>query len=183
MRKKSSGFTLIELLVVIAILAILAAISISVFGSAQKNTRDGVRKYDLNIIQNYLEQYRSDQGFYPSNANTSNCIHPNADATTCGLINTAGLSLTNATGNPSSPTVSKTYATALPIDPKNLSSTCVDNQLCYQYSYVPSPVGCNNSNLFCTGYCLFGSVENTGNTSTSENCPESSMFNYSLAPQ
>ena len=47
----SSGFTLIELLVVIAIIAILVAIGITAFTSAQRQSRDARRMADMRAIQ------------------------------------------------------------------------------------------------------------------------------------
>lgn len=63
--KKVKGFTLIELLIAISIIALLAAISLSTFSNLQKNSRDAKRKSDLKVIQSALQQYHSDQGFYP----------------------------------------------------------------------------------------------------------------------
>jgi len=47
----SSGFTPIELLVVIAIIAILVAIGITAFTSAQRQSRDARRMADMRAIQ------------------------------------------------------------------------------------------------------------------------------------
>lgn len=53
--KSTKGFTLIELMVVVGIIAILSAIGLTTFNSAQANARDGRRRTDINAIANVLE--------------------------------------------------------------------------------------------------------------------------------
>lgn len=53
------GFTLIELLVTITIIAILAAISVSIYATAQANARDGRRRSELNSIAESIESARN----------------------------------------------------------------------------------------------------------------------------
>ncbi|MBI4037377.1 type II secretion system protein [Candidatus Daviesbacteria bacterium] len=55
---QSHGFTLVELLVVIAIIAVLASISLTVFGSAQKSSRDAKRRNEISSIAKSLEASR-----------------------------------------------------------------------------------------------------------------------------
>lgn len=67
LKKTQSGFTLIELLVVIAVIAVLAA---ATFGLINVNTqfaraRDAKRIQDLKIIQQALQAYYNDNGFFP----------------------------------------------------------------------------------------------------------------------
>lgn len=65
--KINRGFTLIELLVVMAIIGILAALALTSFNTAQKNSRDTRRKSDLQQYRNALEAYASNnKGVYPS---------------------------------------------------------------------------------------------------------------------
>ena len=61
------GFTLIELLVVVTIIALLTAIGMVTYASAQRRSRDGKRKADLETIRSALEMYRVDNvdGEYP----------------------------------------------------------------------------------------------------------------------
>jgi len=67
MYKKKTGFTLIELLVSISIVAILSALAIVSFGSAQKKARDAKRSQDMLMLQKAAEQYYSLSGSkYPT---------------------------------------------------------------------------------------------------------------------
>lgn len=69
--KNQKGFTLIELLIVVAIIGILATLLMSNFIGVRQRARDGQRKADISQIQAALEQYRADNGSYPSSL--SNC--------------------------------------------------------------------------------------------------------------
>ncbi len=64
---KNKGFTLVELLIVIVILGILAAIVISRFAGATKETKEANLKGNLNSIRSALETYKaySQSGIYP----------------------------------------------------------------------------------------------------------------------
>lgn len=65
MKETNKGFTLIELLITIAIIAVLSALGIVAYSTVLKQGRDSKRQSDLRAIQSALEQYYSDQGFYP----------------------------------------------------------------------------------------------------------------------
>ncbi|MBI2334715.1 type II secretion system protein [Candidatus Daviesbacteria bacterium] len=65
-RESKKGFTLVELLVVIAIIAVLSAVGLVAFSSAQKSGRIGKRIQDLKAIQTALEVYYSVNKAYPS---------------------------------------------------------------------------------------------------------------------
>ncbi len=60
------GFTLIELLTVIAIIGILASIVLVSVSGAEAKGRDAKRISDIRTIQLALEEYYSDNGFYPT---------------------------------------------------------------------------------------------------------------------
>jgi prepilin-type N-terminal cleavage/methylation domain-containing protein len=62
---QTKGFTLVELLVVITIISVLSAIGIVSFQMVLKNGRDARRQSDLGSIQSALEQYHTDQFYYP----------------------------------------------------------------------------------------------------------------------
>ena len=62
------GFTFIEMLVVVAIIGVLASIGVAVYSSANKKSRDGKRKADIEQIRSALEMYRAENGDYPTTA-------------------------------------------------------------------------------------------------------------------
>lgn len=65
-KRKSYGFTLIEVMVVVVILGILAAIIVpNVIGRAD-DAKIVKAKQDVMALENALEMYRLDNGFYPS---------------------------------------------------------------------------------------------------------------------
>lgn len=63
--QRRAGFTFIELLVTVTLIAVLSAIGIVSYSSAQRRSRDGKRKADLEIIRSALEMYRADEDGYP----------------------------------------------------------------------------------------------------------------------
>lgn len=64
---KQRAFTLIEVMVVVVILAILAAIIVPRILSRPDQARQVAAKQDIVAIENALELYKLDNGFYPSN--------------------------------------------------------------------------------------------------------------------
>lgn len=136
----AKGFTLLELLITVAIIAMLSAVAISSFTYLQKNSRDTRRMSDLKVIQSALEQYRADQGFYP---------------TTFAFVN----SLTNQVGRPPPlPSSVVTYLNKIPKDPISASRGGVG----YTYLYLafPNNLSCDNSsNSLCTRYCIYANLE------------------------
>jgi prepilin-type N-terminal cleavage/methylation domain-containing protein len=63
---KRTGFTLIELLVVISIIAVLAGITLGVTGNVQKKAAASRAQVEIAAIENALENYKIDNGDYPS---------------------------------------------------------------------------------------------------------------------
>lgn len=63
---KKNGFTLLELLIVIAIIGVLSTLLMVNFIGIRQRARDGVRKSDISQIRSALEEYRADQGNYPT---------------------------------------------------------------------------------------------------------------------
>lgn len=64
--RKQQGFTLIEIMVVVVILGILAAIVVQKIGGRPEQARVVRAKQDISSIQNAMELYKLDNGFYPS---------------------------------------------------------------------------------------------------------------------
>lgn len=64
---KNRGFTLIEVMVVVVILAILAAIVVPKIMSRPEQARLVKAKQDIMSIENAMNLYKLDNGFYPSN--------------------------------------------------------------------------------------------------------------------
>ncbi len=62
------GFTLIELLVVGTIIAVMAAAGVISYTSANRRSRDTRRISDLEQFRNAFEQFRADNGYYPSSS-------------------------------------------------------------------------------------------------------------------
>lgn len=64
--KSMSGFTLIEIMVVVVILGILAAIIVPKIMSRPDQAREVKVQQDVMSIQNSLDLYKLDNGFYPT---------------------------------------------------------------------------------------------------------------------
>jgi general secretion pathway protein G len=67
-RQKISGFTLIEVLVVVVILAILAALVVPKIMNLPDHAKVVRAQQDVLSIQNAMDMYKLDNGFYPSTA-------------------------------------------------------------------------------------------------------------------
>lgn len=65
--RRQSGFTLIEILVVVVILGIMAALVVPKIMSRPDQARVVKAKQDLLALENALDLYKLDNGFYPSN--------------------------------------------------------------------------------------------------------------------
>ncbi|KKR81248.1 MAG: Fimbrial protein pilin [Candidatus Daviesbacteria bacterium GW2011_GWA1_41_61] len=95
-QKATQGFTLIELLVVVSIIAILAVVSLSLFGNAQKVARDGVRRAEINAIAKSFESsrdipnatYQYNTTYYNNDFGNSNPADPLGTRNYCIGINT-----------------------------------------------------------------------------------------------
>lgn len=68
------GFTLIELLVVATIIATLIGAGSVSYIKATQLSRDSKRKTDLEQIRQALETYRSENGVYPTTAQTTSVL-------------------------------------------------------------------------------------------------------------
>lgn len=63
---KQQGFSLIEIMVVVVIMGILAALIVPNIMNRPDQARSVKAKQDILAIENALELYRLDNGFYPS---------------------------------------------------------------------------------------------------------------------
>lgn len=66
MQNKQSGFSLIEIMVVVVILGILAALVVPKIVERPDDARIISAKQDVLSIQNAMELYKLDNGFYPT---------------------------------------------------------------------------------------------------------------------
>ncbi len=145
------GFTLVELMISIAIVAVMFGVIInSVFG-VRRNGRDAQRQADLRTIQSALQNFYTDQNYFPNNAGS----------TTSTDISTLS-SITNCTGAPTSPacTISTTYLSPLPADP--LSSVSYKYKPKLDASSGSAGTTCNTSSNTnsCHYYILCAVLEN-----------------------
>ena len=65
-KNKQAGFTLIEIMVVIVIIGLLASIIVPNIISRTDDAKLAKVKQDVLALENALEMYRLDNGFYPS---------------------------------------------------------------------------------------------------------------------
>ncbi len=152
LHKTPLGFTLVELLVAIVVVAIIGGVIIVSAAAAQKQARDGQRKSDLRKIQTALQQYYTDQGYFPltSNFNLS---------TATSLKNPAG---------------TVTYLQNVPKEPQSAGS-----DYCYR-GQVDDTTVCTDNNdpaKKCNSYFICATLENPA-TPTSCGCGG----NYYLRP-
>ena len=64
-RKHQAAFTLVELLAVIAIIAVLAALTVGAAKYAATKSASSRAKAEIVVMENALEQYKQDKGYYP----------------------------------------------------------------------------------------------------------------------
>lgn len=154
MHKNQSGFTLTEILVAITIVTITFVAVISAVSAIKQRSRDAQRRADLLNLKSALQQYYSDQNFFPSS--TLN--------TPLNLVTTT--SLTEAVGNPNSIASPKKYLQPMMIDPVSGTST----PYCYKAygdSALNTPSCSNASGSECQYYLVCGHLEGAVSTSDS----------------
>lgn len=105
------GFTLIEILIVVAIIAILASVVLVGLGPTQQAGRDARRISDLSEVQNGLELYYNECGYYPGSAEASTPCGSFAQistwaALTASLEGTTAIDISNV---PNDPTAGHNY--------------------------------------------------------------------------
>lgn len=112
------GFTLIELLVVVAIIGILSSVVISSINQARSKARDTKRISDVRQIQNALEMYFADNGYYPEYTGLNNRC--NTNLTTASPAGKNSLAVLKSSG----------YIKEIPVDPLNSAGSTYH---CYEY--------------------------------------------------
>jgi prepilin-type N-terminal cleavage/methylation domain-containing protein len=142
LKKRQSGFTIVELLIVIIVIALLGAIVVNTHSSIEIKTRNSDRVTKIDQIQQQLEAFYSQNGYYPSNHD----------------INEASWRAKNM----------KTLDTSDMVDPSAPSSA--SPQLAKSpapkvFSYAPSDSGvsCEQADTTCNQYTLTATYEGTVN--------------------
>jgi type II secretory pathway pseudopilin PulG len=73
---RSPGFTVIELMIVIAIIIVLAGLILSTVGYVQKKAARSRAETEIAAMSAALENYKSDNGIYPTNSTTTEQVDP-----------------------------------------------------------------------------------------------------------
>jgi type II secretory pathway pseudopilin PulG len=65
-RRNSKGFTIVELGVIIAVILILSALVFKTYAGIQERSRNTTRQNDLKSLQEKIETFYSNNGYFPS---------------------------------------------------------------------------------------------------------------------
>lgn len=143
--KTTKGFTLVELLVAVGIIGVLASVSLVSVNSIRGKARDSKRIADIKEVQNALEAYYSNNGYYPAAniASDPGVGSANFDAM-CN--NAAGFVKDTLAANCTTPI----YMARVNENPKPARTG---------YKYTPT-AGCNNVATLCDNYALYFELEN-----------------------
>jgi type II secretion system protein G len=155
------GFTLIELLVVISILGILIALSAFGLQGAQKSSRDGRRKADLEQVRSGIEMYKADCDTYPPSPLPSTSLKGSGTPASCSTTN---VYINAVPKDPQDPTRKYYYTRGCSDNSRYLICTALENQ---GGGAVGITVTCpNNTTFSCntSGYCGTGVACNYGVT-------------------
>src|SRR5215475_11267947 len=71
-RRRYNGFTLIELVLVVGIIIVLAGLVLSTVGYARKKGALARAETEIAAMSAAIENYKADNGVYPSNPDTNN---------------------------------------------------------------------------------------------------------------
>lgn len=145
LNKRNKGFTIVELLIVIVVIGILAGLVITTYNGIQQKARNTERTTDLKTFQSQLEAYNANNGRYP---------------TTTDLGTTSSTNLTFVSGNlkgMDKETLRDPKGTAADYSLLNTGTGTAN-----KYTYVPAPVGCDNSATDCASYKLYATPEGGG---------------------
>lgn len=133
---RERAFTVVELLVVIAIIIILAGLILSTVGYVQKKGARSRAEAEIAAMSAALENYKADNGIYPSNTDT-NSLDARTDGTTGSSYQTASLFLYNSLFSAVNGSRTSTGKSYLSFKPNMLSPT--DQTASVQY--VRDPFG------------------------------------------
>lgn len=160
-KKNKKGFTLVELLVVIAIIGILASIGIVAISGARIKARDAKRVSDLTQIASALELYYADQAAYPLGGIALDplTLGIDVDEEQCNANACDTISLINGISDVAAGTV---YMGLIPKDPSTKAGSpdcAVGAKAICNYAYTAIPIGCDNTEINCTGYKIWAYIE------------------------
>jgi general secretion pathway protein G len=133
-RRYNSAFTIIELLVVISIIIILAGLILSTVGYVQKKGARSRAEAEIAAISAALENYKADNGTYPSSSDT-NALDARTDGSTGTAYQKASLLLYNELFGSSGGSRTATKKSYFVFKPNMLSPT--DQTLNVQYIRDP----------------------------------------------
>lgn len=142
---RSSGFTLIELLVVISIISFLSSIVLASLNTARTKARGVAKLQEFKQVQLALEQYKSDNGYYPQENNSTYF----SAWTSSGVPPT--ISPYTGTGGVAMPAFPGTYIKTFP-DPIKYSVSYYDSYTYYNQAAITSMY----SNYTCGGAPIKG---------------------------
>jgi prepilin-type N-terminal cleavage/methylation domain-containing protein len=161
------GFTLIEVLISLSIVAVVFGLIISSSNIVRQKSRDAQRQGDLRGIQSALQQYYTDQNYFPSSA-----VNSPLNLVTSGAIS-------NKVGRPVNTDPTKNY---LPQIPQDSGST----PYCYRgfsdSSSTGVPPTCSNTlGSECHYYVLCARLEGSG-TSAPQCTQCGAGYNFQITP-
>lgn len=146
MKKNSRGFTLVELLVVVTIIAVLSAIGLTVYSSAQKSGRIAKRVSDLSAIRTALESYYAQNKFYPATFTGATVVW-RSECPILGIVTAVASDLVvKDTITTTNPTLVPSYMVAFPADP-SMRGTTTSTTPCYAYASNGSDYKVVDTNL------------------------------------
>jgi Tfp pilus assembly protein PilE len=142
LRKAQTGFTIVELLIVVIVIILLGAIVVNTHSSIDVKNHNNQRVIEIDQVQQQLESFYSQNGFYPSNTDINSA--------TWREKNMKALN-TNDMVDPSAPSGTEPHL-ALAAAPKVFS-----------YDPTDSGASCEQEDTTCNEYTLTATYEGTVN--------------------
>jgi prepilin-type N-terminal cleavage/methylation domain-containing protein len=72
LKRQTGGFTIVELLIVIVVVCVLAGLLVITYSGIQSKSRNATRQTDIQTLQNDVETFFSQNGYYPSLSDLNN---------------------------------------------------------------------------------------------------------------